>query len=75
MAKCPGYGDIFLADLYDSDQYLFPPKIPTSNSYQSLMNSEVEQVRLGEKGAQEALDAVTVAAQKELDTWLAQNQG
>ncbi len=75
MAKCPGYGDIFLADLYDSDQYLFPPKIPTSNSYQSLMNSEVEQVRLGEKGAQEALDGVTAAAQKELDTWLSQSQG
>lgn len=75
MAKCPGYGDVFLADLYDSDQYLFPPKIPTSASYQSLMNAEVEKVRLGEKGAQEALDAVTDTAQKELDTWLSQNQG
>lgn len=74
MAKCPGYGDIFLADLFDSDQYLFPPKIPTSASYQSLMDAEVEKVRLGEKGAQEALDGVTEAAQKELDTWLAQNK-
>jgi len=75
MAKCPGYGDVFLADLYDSDQYLFPPKIPTSNSYQSLMNSEAAKVWLGEKGAQEAMDAVTVSAQKELDTWLSQNKG
>ncbi len=74
MAKCPGYGDVFLADLYDSDQYLFPPKIPTSASYQSLMSAEVEKVRLGEKDAQAALDGVTEAAQKELDTWLAQNQ-
>jgi hypothetical protein len=74
MAKCPGYGDVFLADLYDSDQYLFPPKIPTSASYQSLLSAEVEKVRLGEKDAQAALDGVTEAAQKELDTWLAQNQ-
>jgi multiple sugar transport system substrate-binding protein len=75
MAKCPGYGDIFLADLYDSDRYLYPPKIPTSASYQSLMDAEVEKVRLGEKDAQEALDGVTAAAQQELDTWLSQNQG
>jgi ABC-type glycerol-3-phosphate transport system substrate-binding protein len=75
MAKCPGYGDVFLADLYDSNQYLYPPKVPTSSSYQSLMDSEAAKVWLGEKGAQEAMDAVTVSAQKELDTWLAQNKG
>ena len=74
IGQCPGYGDVFLADLYDSDHYLYPPKIPTSDSYQSLMSAEGEKVRLGQKAAQEALDFVTEEAQKELDNWLAQNQ-
>ncbi|MBX2999881.1 MAG: extracellular solute-binding protein [Caldilineaceae bacterium] len=75
MDECPGYEEIFLSDLYDSDYYLYPPKIPTSNSYQSLMNAEWEKVRLGQKGTQEALDFVTAEAQKELDTWNEQNRG
>jgi len=75
MAECPGYAEVFLADLYDSDQYLYPPKIPTSNSYTSLMGAEWEKVRLGEKEAQAALDFVTAEAQKELDTWIRQNNG
>ncbi len=74
MAKCPGYGEVFLSDLFDSDQYLYPPKIPTSSSYQSLLGSEAEKVRLGQKAAKEALDEVTDAAQKELDTWLSQSK-
>jgi multiple sugar transport system substrate-binding protein len=75
MAACPGYEEVFLVDLYDSDYYLYPPKIPTSSSYEALMNAEAEKVRLGQKGAQEALDFVQAEAQKELDTWLQQNQG
>jgi multiple sugar transport system substrate-binding protein len=75
MGECPGYEDIFLADLFDSDYYLYPPKLPTSNSYQSMMNAEWEKVRLGQKEAQEALDFVTVEAQKELDIWISQNSG
>lgn len=75
MSACPGYEEVFLADLYDSDVYLYPPKIPTSSSYQSLMDAEWEKVRLGQKGAQEALDFVQGEAQKELDTWIQQNQG
>lgn len=75
MGACPGYEEVFLTDLYDSDYYLYPPKIPTSSSYASLMDAEWEKVRLGQKGAQEALDFVTEEAQKELDTWIQQNQG
>lgn len=73
MEACPGYEEIFLTDLFHSDYYLYPPKIPTSNSYQSLMSAEWEKVRLGQKTAQEALDFVTEEAQKELDTWNAQS--
>lgn len=73
MGECPGYEEVFLPDLFHSDYYLFPPKIPTSDSYTSMMDAEWEKVRLGQKGAQEALDFVTEEAQKELDTWLAQS--
>jgi ABC-type glycerol-3-phosphate transport system substrate-binding protein len=73
MDQCPGYEEVFLADLFQSDTYLYPPKIPTSNSYESLMGAEWEKVRLGQQGAQEALDFVTEEAQKELDTWRAQS--
>jgi hypothetical protein len=73
MGECPGYEEIFLADLFHSDYYLYPPKIPTSASYQAMMSAEWEKVRLGQKGAQEALDFVTEEAQKELDTWNAQS--
>jgi multiple sugar transport system substrate-binding protein len=73
MAECPGYEEVFLPDLFASDYYLFPPKIPTSDSYSTMMDAEWEKVRLGQKGAQEALDFVTEEAQKELDTWLAQS--
>jgi len=73
IGACPGYQDVFLQDLFHSDQYLFPPKIPTSNSYQSLMESEWEKARLGQKSPQEALDAVQAQAQKDLDTWKAQS--
>ncbi|MFN8487920.1 MAG: substrate-binding domain-containing protein [Caldilineaceae bacterium] len=69
MGACPGYADVFLQDLFHADQYLYPPKIPTSDSYSSLMNAEWEKVRLGQKGAQEALDGVQQQAQKELDDW------
>lgn len=72
IGACPGYEEIFLADLFESDYYLYPPKIPTSASYQSMMGAEWEKARLGEKTPQEALDFVTEQAQKELDTWLAQ---
>jgi multiple sugar transport system substrate-binding protein len=75
MDKCPGYQEIFLRDLFDSDYYLYPPKLPTSDSYASLMDAEAEKARLGEKSPQEALDFVTQEAQQELDTWLEQNQG
>ncbi len=74
IAACPGYEEVFLADLYDSDYYLYPPKIPTSTSYMDLMNAEWEKARLGQQSAQEALDFVQESAQKELDTWIQQNQ-
>ena len=70
--KCPGYQEVFLADLFDSDYYLFPPKIPTSNSYTTLTNTEWEKVRLGQRDAKEALDFITSEAQRELDQWQAQ---
>ena len=73
MDACPGYEDIFLDDLFHSDQYLFPPKVPTSTSYTSLLGAEWEKARLGEKMPQEALDFVQEEAQKELDTWLEQS--
>lgn len=73
MGACPGYEDVFLADLFQSDQYLYPPKVPTSSSYMSLMGAEWEKARLGEKSAQEALDFVQTEAQKELDIWIDQN--
>ena len=72
IGACPGYEEIFLADLFKSDYYLYPPKIPTSASYQSMMGAEWEKARLGQKAPQEALDFVTEQAQKELDTWLSQ---
>lgn len=75
IGACDGYEEVFLADLYDSDYYLYPPKIPTSTSYMDLMGAEWEKARLGQKSAQEALDFVQETAQKELDTWLQQNQG
>ncbi|MEM7134774.1 MAG: extracellular solute-binding protein [Chloroflexota bacterium] len=75
IGACPGYEEIFLADLFASDQYLYPPKVPTSSSYMSMMGAEWEKARLGEKSPQEALDFVQEEAQKELDTWLEQNAG
>lgn len=75
IAECPGYEEIFLDDLFNSDQYLYPPKIPTSNSYMAMMDAEWEKVRLGQKSAQEALDFVQDEAQKELDTWISQSGG
>lgn len=75
VGACPGYADVFLVDLYDSDYYLYPPKIPTSTSYMDVMNAEWEKARLGQKSAQEALDFVQETAQQELDTWLQQNKG
>ena len=71
--QCPGYEDIFLKDLFESDQYLYPPKIPTSASYASLLGTECEKARLGQKSPKEALDFVTTEAQKELDNWLSQS--
>lgn len=73
--QCPGYEEVFLADLYEADYYLYPPKIPTSNSYVDLMGAEWEKVRLGQKGIAEALDSVQEQAQNELDTWIQQNKG
>lgn len=73
IGQCPGYEEIFLADLFKSDQYLYPPKIPTSNSYTTLLDAEWEKVRLGEKEPKEALDFVTETAQRELDTWRKQH--
>jgi hypothetical protein len=75
IGACPGYQEVFLTDLFDSDYYLYPPKIPTSDSYSSLLGSEAEKVWLGEQGVEEALTLVQEQAQKELDTWLQQNQG
>lgn len=75
MAKCPGYQEIFLRDLYDSDVYLYPPKTPTSASYMALMDAEAEKAWLGQKTPQEALDFVAQEAQKELDIWIEQNKG
>lgn len=68
---CPGYDTVFLQDLFGSEQYLFPPKVPTADSYMSMMDAEWEKVRLGQKEAQEALDFVNEQAQKELDDWYA----
>ena len=48
--QVPGYKEVFLTDLFDSDYYLYPPKIPTSDSYASLLGSEASKVWLGEKG-------------------------
>lgn len=72
IGQCPGYEEVFLSDLFDSDQYLYPPKIPTSDSYMSLMGQEWEAARLGNKTPKEALDFVQDEAQAELDEWLAQ---
>jgi len=74
MGECPGYQEVFLADLFDSDYYLYPPKIPTSDSYASLLGSEAQKVWLGEKDVESALNLVQEQAQKELNTWLDQNQ-
>lgn len=71
IGQCPGYQEIFLKDLFESDVYLYPPKIPTSSSYSSLLGAEWEKARLGQKTPKEALDYVTQQAQKELDDWLA----
>jgi hypothetical protein len=70
---CPGYEEVFLDDLFNSDQYLYPPKVPTSSSYMSMMGAEWEKARLGEKSPQEALDFVQAEAQKELDIWREQS--
>lgn len=71
IGVCQGYEDIFLRHLFNADYYLFPPKIPTANAYLSLLSAEGEKARLGQKTAQEALDAVQQQAQKELDDWRA----
>lgn len=75
IGACPGYQEVFLSDLFDSDYYLYPPKIPTSASYAALLGAEAEKVRLGQQGVEEALALVKDQAQNELDTWLQQNQG
>ncbi len=69
--RCPGYDTVFLKDLFESDYYLYPPKIPTADSYISMLGAEWEKVRLGQKGTREALDFVNEQAQKELDDWYA----
>ena len=66
--------EIFLQDLFHSDYYLYPPKIPTSSSYNSMMGAEWEKARLGQKTPAEALDFVQKEAQSELDDWLAQHK-
>jgi ABC-type glycerol-3-phosphate transport system substrate-binding protein len=53
IGQCPGYQEIFLKDLFESDQYLYPAKIPTSSSYQALLGAEWEKARLGQKSPQE----------------------
>ena len=73
IGACPGYEEVFLPDLYQSDYYLYPPKIPTSDSYNSIMGSEWEKARLGQKSPEEALDFVQEQAQKELDDWLSKS--
>ena len=75
IASCPGYQEIFLRHLFNSDYYLFPPKIPTSNQYLSLLGAETEKARLGQKTAKEALQTVQEQAQKELDEWRKQRGG
>jgi len=71
IGQCPGYQEIFLKDLFNADQYLYPAKIPTSDSYAALLGAEWEKARVGQKAPKEALDYVTEQAQKELDNWLA----
>lgn len=73
IGACPGFTDIFMDDLYNSDYYLYPPKVPTSSSYNSLLGAEWQKAYLGEKSPQEALDFVQEEAQKELDLWLDQS--
>lgn len=70
IGVCDGYEEIFMKHLFHSDYYLFPPKIPTSNSYLSVLGAETEKARLGQKSAKEALVTVQEQAQKELDDWL-----
>ena len=72
IGACPGFTDIFMDDLYNSQYYLYPPKVPTSSSYNSLLGAEWQKAYLGEKSPQEALDFVQEEAQKELDLWLDQ---
>jgi len=73
IGACPGYQEIFWQDLFHSDYYLYPPKIPTSSSYSSMMDAEWEKARLGQKTPEEALDFVQQEAQNELDDWLEQH--
>jgi multiple sugar transport system substrate-binding protein len=73
IAKCPGYDTVFLEDMFNSDYYVFPPKIPTSLSYYSLLQAEWEKVIAGRRPLQEAFDDVTERAQAELDRWHEEN--
>ncbi len=73
ISQCPGYVEIFMDDLYNSDYYLYPAKLPTSSSYAQLLGVEWQKAYFGEKGAQEALDFVQKETQKELDLWLEQS--
>lgn len=73
VSQCPGYVEIFMDDLFHSDHYLYPAKLPTSSSYAQMLGSEWQKAYLGEKSPQEALDFVQAEAQKELDLWLEQS--
>lgn len=73
-AKCPGYADVFVKDLFEADYFLYPPRIATSNSYMSSLTAMFEKIRLGQVPVAEGLGRVTETAQKELDQWKAQNR-
>lgn len=62
----PGF-DIWAKALFDAKRFLFPPKIPTGNTYGNIIGKYVTEAREGKITPKEALDRVTQEAQAELD--------
>lgn len=73
IAKCPQYQEVFLKDLFHSDQYLFPPKIPTSNAYLTQLSDQMGKALVGQISVETALQTTNKLAQQDLDRWYAQN--
>ncbi len=62
----PGF-EVWAKALFDAKRFLFPPKIPTGNSYGELIGKYVAQAREGAITPKEALDRITEEAQAALD--------